>query len=93
MSPRKLGWAFFGICSVVLVGYAFHRGIRIGKHISYTLDEPSYDCTDIACSPVAGYKLYCTYWTSSGTFRESGGLTYATYKEADEHSSCGMLRN
>src|SRR5215469_6383963 len=89
---RKLGWTFFGLCSVVLIGYALHRGVLIGKHINYTLDEPSYECTDIKCSLVPGYKLYCTYWTSSGTFRESGGLTYTTYDEASEHGYCEMFR-
>ena len=89
----KLGWTFLGLCCVGLLGYAFHRGVRVGKHISYTLDEPAYECTDVRCSLVPGYKLYCTYLTSSGTFREGGSLVYTTYDEADEHGYCPMLRS
>src|SRR6516225_6163112 len=90
MAPRKLGWTFFGLCSVVLVGYAFHRGVLVGKHVGYTLDDPPYECTDIACSVFPGYKLYCIYWASSGTFRDSGGSAYPRYDEAQQHGDCDL---
>ena len=91
MTPRKLGWTFFGLCSVVLVGYALHRGVLVGKHVGYTYDPP-YECTDIACSVAPGYKLYCTYLASSGTFRDSGGSAYPRYDEAQGHGNCGTFR-
>jgi hypothetical protein len=86
-------WAVFGVCCVVLYGYVLHRGLLIGSHVGYTLDEPLTDCTDMRCSRVAGYKLYCTYWTASGTLREGGNFVYPTYAEAADRGSCGMFRN
>ena len=88
----KLAWAVFGLCCVVLVGYALHRGLYIGKHIGYSLGA-SYECNqDGTCGNVPGYKLSCKYWTVHGTFTESGGSAYPTYDEAAEHSYCRMFR-
>jgi hypothetical protein len=92
MTPA-IKWTVFGLCCVVLVGYVLHRGLLIGTHVGYTLDDPANDCTDNTCSPVPGYKLYCTYWTASGTLREGGGSVYQTYAEAEDHGHCGMLRS
>ena len=85
------GWAVFGLCCVVLVGYALHRGLYIGKHMDYSLGA-RYECNEGTCRKVPGYKLYCTYWSVHGTFTESGGFAYPTYDEAAEHSSCRMFQ-
>ena len=85
------GWAVFGVFCVVLVGYALHKGLYIGKHIDYRLDA-RYECYLGTCRTEPGYKLYCTYWTVHGTFREGGGFAYPTYDEAAEHSSCRMFQ-
>jgi hypothetical protein len=87
----NLVWAVIGLCCVVLVGYALHRGIYIGKHIDYRLGA-RYECNEGTCRKVPAYKLYCTYWTVHGTFRESGGFAYPTYDEAAEHSYCRTFR-
>ena len=92
MTPA-MKWTVFGLCCVVLVGYVLHRGLLIGTHVGYTLDDLSDECTDTTCSPVPGYKLYCTHWTASGTLREGGGPVYPTYAEAEDHGHCGMLRS
>lgn len=85
--------AVFGLCCVVLVGYVLHRGLLIGTHVGYTLDDPPNECTEMTCSPVPGYRLYCTYWTSYGTLREDGSFVYQTYAEAADHGHCAMLRS
>ena len=85
------GWAVIGLCCIVLVGYALHRGLYIGKHIDYRLDA-TYECNEGTCATAPGYRLYCTYWTVHGTFKESGGFAYPTYDEAAEHSACRMFR-
>jgi hypothetical protein len=85
------GWAVFGLFCVVLVGYALHKGLYIGKHIDYRLDA-RYECSLGTCKTVPGYQLHCTYWTAHGTFREGGGFAYPTYDEAAEHSSCRMFQ-
>ena len=85
------GWAVFGLCCVVLLGYALHRGLEIGKRIDYRLDA-RYECNLGTCRTVPGYQLYCTYWTVDGTFRESGGFAYATYDEAVERGYCRIFR-
>ena len=88
----KVAWAVFGLCCVVLVGYALHRGLYIGKHIQYSLGA-SYECNqEGTCGNVPGYKLYCKYWTVHGTFTEDGGFAYPTYDEVAEHSHCRMFR-
>ena len=86
-----LVWLVLGVCCVVLVGYALHRGVYIGKHIDYRLDA-KYECNEGTCETAPGYRLYCTYWTVHGTFKESGGFAYPTYAGAAEHSSCRMFR-
>ena len=87
-----LVWLVLGVCCVVLVGYALHRGLYMGKHIDYSLGA-SYECHQGgACGYAPGYKLYCKYWTVHGTLRESGGFAYPTYDEAAEHSYCRMFR-
>jgi hypothetical protein len=87
-----LVWAVVGLCCVVLVGYALHRGVYIGKHIDYSLGA-SYECNqEGTCGNVPGYKLYCKYWTIHGTFRESGDFAYPTYDEAAEHGYCRAFR-
>ena len=83
--------AVFGLCCVVLLGYALHRGLYIGKHIDYWLDA-RYECNLATCRTVPGYQLHCTYWSLDGTFRESGGFSYPTYDEAAEHSYCRVFR-
>ena len=87
----KLVWAVLGLCCVVLVGYALHRGLYIGKHIDYSLGA-RYECNRGACGYAPGYKLYCKYWTVHGTLRESGGFAYPTYDEAAEHGYCRTFR-
>ena len=88
----KLVWAVLGLCCVVLVGYALHRGLYVGKHIDYSLGA-SYECNQGGtCREVPGYKLYCTYWTANGTFRESGSSAYPTYDQVAEQGYCRMFR-
>jgi len=87
----NLVWAVIGLCCVALIGYALHRGVYIGKHIDYRLDA-KYECNEGTCETAPGYRLYCTYWTVHGTFRESGGFAYPTYEGAAEHGSCRMFR-
>jgi len=84
-------WAVFGLCCVMLLGYALHRGLYIGKHIDYWLDA-RYECNLATCRTVPGYQLHCTYWSLDGTFRESGGFAYRTYGEAGEHGYCRIFR-
>ena len=87
-----LVWGVLALCCVVLVGYALHRGVYIGKHIDYSLGA-SYECNqEGTCGRVPGYKLYCKYWTVHGTLRESGGFAYPTYDEAAEHGYCQAFR-
>lgn len=87
----KLVWAVFGLCCVVLAGYALHRGIYIGKHMNYQLDARD-ECDEGTCRKAPGYQLYCTYWGVHGTFTESRGGAYPTYEEAAEHGRCRMFR-
>jgi hypothetical protein len=87
-----LVWVVLGLCCVVLVGYALHRGLYIGEHIDYSLGA-SYECNQQgACGNVPGYKLYCKYWTVDGTLRESGGFAYPAYDEAAKQSHCRAFR-
>ena len=87
-----LVWVVLGLCCVVLVGSALHRGLYIGEHIDYSLGA-SYECNHgRTCGYAPGYKLYCKYWTVHGTLREGGGFAYSTYDEAAEHGLCRMFR-
>jgi hypothetical protein len=82
MRVPSVGWAFFGLAVVVLIGYVLNRGIFIGSDI-----QPDVYATSKGVG--VQYKKYCRYLHFTG-IREDFLTLSDTAEEADK-SLCSMF--
>jgi len=80
----KLGWAFFGLIVVVMLGYGLTRGVYVGSTTKYN--------SGIGSKPY--YSYHCRYLYADGVRLKFGGGTGATPEEAaDDDTHCPFLAN
>jgi hypothetical protein len=79
-SGIKLGWAFFGLLVVLLLGYALTRGLFMGSLVKFE-----------ARSSGGYFAYYCRYLYPDGVRLKYGGGTGSNPTEASENAFCPLL--
>jgi len=75
----KLGWAFFSLVVVFLLGYGLTRGIFVGSTTEYE-------------ASMGGFYFYnCRYLYPDGVRVKFGGMIGATPNEAIANADCPLL--